>query len=421
MSLPTEFKAPLYDADVLVIGAGPAGLAAAIRARWVKGYRALSSSVLLFDPVRPGGLLPWGGCVLTGPAWASSGEQALRPLLKDIEQLEIPIISAAVVRLERWEYGFRLFTEDGRQWRGLSVVLACGLRRLGPEVAEYPRGVHVTFKGMHFLPTLAHALAKEANGRGLLIVGHEQTHRLLPLLLPVAERAGGIQFLLESPQLPLPSAWQGPAPVYCGQVESFERTDSQALSGVWARLDDGRRRWLQAGAVLLDYHAFELRPGPLPLLEGLALKTSSTGFVKADGFLATSEPGLFAAGDITGRYASTLTALGDGVGAGFSAHRHAYQLKFGHEPSLFAYRPVEHALSAMPEDLPRLDDACYVVPILGKHAFQADPEVAELLWEAPPLGALRAQVERTRLEPLLTRWIDSKALAIHRRPHASTP
>ncbi|HYM00851.1 MAG TPA: hypothetical protein VEZ90_17980, partial [Blastocatellia bacterium] len=66
----------------------------------------------------------------------------------------------------------------------------------------------------------------------------------------------------------------------------------------------------------------------------------------------TSVPGLFAAGDVTGRYSSTLMALGDGVCAGFSGYRWAFRAKFGAEPRLFAYRASEDVIYPNPTDLP---------------------------------------------------------------------
>ena len=45
-----------YDADVIVVGAGPAGLAAATRVRWVKGYHAMAASVRIIESGAVGGL-----------------------------------------------------------------------------------------------------------------------------------------------------------------------------------------------------------------------------------------------------------------------------------------------------------------------------------------------------------------------------
>ncbi len=94
-------QADRYDYDAVVIGAGPAGISAAIRLRWLKTYHALPASVALVDPEPPGGLAAMGGCVLTGPSFALDAEGILEPLLSDLEALRIPRIGQRAVELAR--------------------------------------------------------------------------------------------------------------------------------------------------------------------------------------------------------------------------------------------------------------------------------------------------------------------------------
>ncbi|HEY8380210.1 MAG TPA: FAD-binding protein [Nannocystis sp.] len=64
------------DVDVAVIGAGLAGLVAALRVRQPEVIAALPASVIVFEGERPGGALNWGGRSafhIAGPGVRSSG------------------------------------------------------------------------------------------------------------------------------------------------------------------------------------------------------------------------------------------------------------------------------------------------------------------------------------------------------------
>lgn len=128
----------------------------------------------------------------------------------------------------------------------------------------------------------------------------------------------------------------------------------------------------------------------------------------------TGIPGVFAAGDITGRYASTLVALGDGVSAGFSAYRHVFVENFGYEPHLFAYRADDQALPAHPRDLPDLPDDA--VPIVVGHAdkVHGSGSVGAALDDRTCVGALRRQFGREHVDAALFALMDRKDIAIHR-------
>ena len=331
-----------YDVDVLVVGGGPAGLAAAIRSRWVKGYHALASSTVVIEPGRLGGLLSWGSAVLTGPSWAYSGAQLTKKLVADIEKLSIPIVQAMVASIEPTQGGLYVTTlSDGRRFTSLAVVIATGFRPLGDESDYYLRGVRITYKGYEHFPALIRASASDAAGRGLVVFGNEKTSHLEALLSANTSGAGPVTVLKE------------------GRLIAVEGTT--CVEAVVVSRPGGQHTRIPCGALLLDYNALELKPDFT--VGGLALDRDSRGFIAVDSKMQTSRPGVFAAGDITGRYAATLIALGDGVCAGFGAYEYAFQAKFGRPPRLFAYRGLDAPLPAQPRDLPVAPDEAVVVAL----------------------------------------------------------
>ncbi len=477
-----------YDADVLVIGGGPAGLAAAIRARWVKGYRALVSSVALFDPSPPGGLLRWGGCVLSGPSWSEPGSLVLDRLAADLDRFSIPLIRREVVSIDRRDALFSLTLDDRTVWTGRSVVLATGFRPMRLSPSSFHNGVWMTYKGNDFLPSLLDAAAKQAGDGDLLIVGRWASSELLPFLFSIRRQGKKVSFLLEeetcseghSEVSSALRAFEALGPVYFGRligletaakghprrvlIEPFPRRmprevdartkrrasqwpsaacpaprpdsapeDAEAPRGRPAehasRPAEGRLglSWrqgdetppphaapsppwsIEVGAIFIDYRAFEI--SPYLNIRGKLPKRDRRGFIAVDASMGTSIPGFFAAGDITGRYASTLSALGDGVVAGFSAHRHAFRMKFGEEPRLFAYRADAGELQGNRGDLPKLPDAG--VPIVLGDRIERTTAVLRALDDRTPLAELRARFDPQELDSTLERLIERKDLTIH--------
>ena len=282
-----------YDADVLVVGAGPAGLAAATRVRWVKGYHAMACSVRVVESGTVGGLLRWGSCVLSGPGWAYKGQELTDRLMDDIQRLQIPIDTDRVVSIRRQGHLLVVGLASGRELTALAVILATGFRPLANESEYYLRGVRITFKGYEHFPRLLRACSKDASGRGLVVVGNTKTSYLKSMLAAHTEGAGDVTVVDQGELLEV---------IGSTRVEAARISDAQG------------ERIVECGAILMDYNAFELTPALN--VAGVQPTCDSRGFITTDGFMRTSEPGVFAAGDITGRYASTLVALGDGVAAG---------------------------------------------------------------------------------------------------------
>ncbi len=408
-----------YDFDVAVVGAGPAGLAAAIRVRWVKGFDPVPSSVVILDPAPLGGLAGWGSCMLTGPGWTLDGAEIVGRMRSDVDSLGIPHLRHGVDSVEREGSLLRVRTA-GRSLTALAVVLAPGLRRLANESSFFPDGVVIAMKGRAHIPALLARAADLANERGLVVLGNAQSRHIEAALRPLAARTPVTWLLDPAGSAAVPSFGR----VVRGRLSSIE--GSARVEGINVE-SGGAIEHIRCGAVFIDYHAFEIQPSlEIRGLDKCGVRTTGQGFIDTDPWCRTSAPGVFAAGDINGRYAATLTALGDGVCAGFSAYRYAYALKFGSEPDLFAYRGV---------DLPLPTDASSAslmlsptaVPVLvgqrdrARRCFERvlSELEAERLVEAIDRGlglgalAVRLGLDMDRVEAAVREAIHGRELTVH--------
>src|SRR4051794_4159185 len=132
------------DYDVIVVGAGPAGIAAAVRVRWVKRYLAVPCKVALVDPSSLGGLTVLGTTNMIGPGWIYSAK-SLRPhLTKDIARFSIPHIRDRVLRVEDRRNHFRVEMAAGTSLSARAVILCPGMRLLSEEARFWKRGLTAT-------------------------------------------------------------------------------------------------------------------------------------------------------------------------------------------------------------------------------------------------------------------------------------
>jgi NADPH-dependent 2,4-dienoyl-CoA reductase/sulfur reductase-like enzyme len=319
----------MREPDVVVVGGGPAGMGAALAAA-----ESGSSVVLVDEHARPAGQYFKG---LEGP-----GRDARRIafLRSELARLRVEVLANALV----WGSfdGDVMVVHAGASEvvRAKAIVLAAGAY---DRPVPFPgwtlpgvmtAGAAQTFvKEQHVLP-----------GRRVLLAGAG------PFLLPVARglaEAGAEVTLLEATPR---SAWAGLGPAALAVPElirdafAYERAlrrlgvrrrfghrivradgDGRVESAVVAAVDrdwrtvPGSERTLTVDAVAIGY-------GFLPSLEladacGCDLRwdgASQTWFVAVDGRMATSAPGVYAAGEITG-IAGNVVAFWEGRLAGASA------------------------------------------------------------------------------------------------------
>jgi thioredoxin reductase (NADPH) len=338
---------PPYDYDVAVIGAGPAGMTAAIRTRWVKSYKSVPCSTVLFDAAGLGGLAKWRSCMLTGPSFHLMGKEVVSRFRQDIEDLEIPLIASRVVKIDFEGPLKTVHTESGKTFRVLSVIIATGFRSLCNE-QDYLQNIAITYMGYEFFEELLNNFFNMEGQQTVVIVGNEFTRNLVELIESCNKGRHSVIYLLDSnaekPQMPIATGT-----ILHGKILRYEGKD--ALEGVRVMIKGAGERFIPCTKVLLDYNSYEL--SPLYEFDVTPLKKDARGFVAVDREMRTSIASVYAAGDITGLYATVGRAIGDGIVAGFSAYKDIFKIKFNKEPCLFAYAANDVKITPGFKDLPK--------------------------------------------------------------------
>jgi thioredoxin reductase len=411
------------EVDVAVVGAGPAGLSAAVRVRWVKSRRAVPCSVVLLDPDPPGGLLRWGSCRLTGPGFRLPGAELIRRLTVDLERFAVAQVRERVDLVTREGGRWRLVGGERELCRARCVVLAPGLRPLANEVAFLGRGVALAYNGADYLEqAFAPLLRLDPPPQRILVAGNRHSLDVLRILSGSTPPGTELLPLLDEPASGALrtrfAAWEGNLLFgRLGRVLGEDRVRAAEI-----RDPDGATRTVPCQGIFIDYVAFERRPSCSIDVPGL--KRDRHGRPCTDRSQGTNLEGIFVAGDVTGGLAMGIKALAEGAVAGFSAYSFVYREKFGLEPPLFAYAPPEADIDPERIDYPELipsDRIELLVPPGDPGLKAALPAEIEVPWLAGgrSLGELAGRLGEAGARALAFALLDRKLITI--QPQEEVP
>ena len=287
--------------DVIVVGAGPAGISAAINLANRKKH------VVVMDGQRPFSYTRKAPRIPNYPGFSfTSGEDLAAAFVRHMEDFDVPLLREKASKVFREDDDLVVFT-DKDMYRAGAVILATGVYResgLEGELALVGRGVAycVACDGRLFA-------GKDLAFISYLEEGEEEASVLAD------DFAASLVYI----------------PLYVGpyRLPDDVRVLARKRPSRLFRDDEGKLHVIHPDEELVvdGVFIYKRSVAPQDLLEDLALDGPH---VLVDRSMATSVPGVFAAGDCTGEPYQIAKAVGEGQMAAFHAFRY---LRDGERPA----------------------------------------------------------------------------------------
>ncbi len=288
--------------DLIIIGAGPAGLSAAIYGR------RLGLSTTVFGDT-PGGNLYMIESVKNYPGFHEGvpGMQLGMFMFSQAQSEEADFTMTTVDSFEKNDERFTVLDTSGNIYTAPVAVLASGS---APKRLNIQNG---TLAGIHYCAMCDGPLYRGRNAFIIVVGGGDRGGHVCVFLSKIA---GRVILVDKGPALTMNASLQK-AVVTAENVEVLLNTEVRAfigeteLKGVLVSSPDGQHKELSADALFLSVGWI-----PNVSMVRFPLAASPEGFLKTDEKLMTSCAGLFAAGDVRDSdLKQILTSCADGARA----------------------------------------------------------------------------------------------------------
>jgi thioredoxin reductase (NADPH) len=288
--------------DILIIGAGPAGLAAALYAS-----RSLVKAVVL-ERMSVGGLVLSTEWIDNYPGFPDgiAAPELMERMRRQAERFGAEFVSDEALSLDRTDTGFRVTTAEGTVFLSGSVIVATGAM---PRVLPVKEESKYRGRGISYCATCDAAFFK---GKPVAVVGGGGSAVEEALVLARGCSKVSVVFPLDSLQA---------EPILTEQLKALANVElvpgaaPSAVEGegkverLRLRLSAGGERTLEVSAVFV---AMEFVPTG-DLLKGL-VEVDAQGYVMAPESTETAVPGLYIAGDVRRKSLKQIvTAVADGA------------------------------------------------------------------------------------------------------------
>ncbi len=318
----------MYDSDVIVIGGGPAGLSAAVRARRVRTYNLHSSSVMVISNTSPGGLADWTKVRMTGDGWSHDKGEVIDKLMNDIEDYSIPVKEEKVLEVKDQGDTFTVVT-DQEEYTSLAVIVAAGMKMTWNEREHFGGKLFGTLKGYRFMEDHFERLCEKEKGKTIVFVGTEKLDKTLELFKEINRGRMEVKKVIDKGK----------------NIRGYEEKGDKIV--VLTEDDE-----VHGDRVLIDFESYQLDAITSDIVD---CEKDERGFIKTDKKCRVKD-GLFAAGDVTGPPFSIAKAVGEGTTAGLESYRYVYRKKFDEEAPVFAFYPIHQDEEPTYFEVPELED-----------------------------------------------------------------